>query len=183
MESTLISVWRSALVGEAIEGNSIRIVLEERLEAANALKKQMWAEVQLDKHHMKEVYVMKVQFPSFVGNKTDQNLIVSMVEGKQSQIPAVNEKNNELPVNPAVQQEPFSDQQNNNSCLNNNFLSERNLPIHDFSAGPDNLLLQQPGLIAERSRSQLKAYIGHKAEEMYVYRSLPLGQDQRCNRY
>ncbi|KAF5957341.1 hypothetical protein HYC85_004566 [Camellia sinensis] len=43
-----------ALIGVANEGNSIRIILEECLEAANALKKQMWAEVQLDKYRMKE---------------------------------------------------------------------------------------------------------------------------------
>ncbi|CAL5356082.1 unnamed protein product [Camellia sinensis] len=43
-----------ALIGVANEGNSICIILEECLEAANAIKKQMWAEVQLDKCRMKE---------------------------------------------------------------------------------------------------------------------------------
>lgn len=29
----------------------------------------------------------------------------------------------------------------------------------------------------------MKSYIGHRAEDMYVYRSLPLGLDRRRNRY
>ena len=33
-----------SLIGVANEGNTIRVVLGERLEAANALKRQMWAE-------------------------------------------------------------------------------------------------------------------------------------------
>ncbi|RVW46790.1 Homeobox-DDT domain protein RLT2 [Vitis vinifera] len=171
-----------ALIGVAIEGNSIRIVLEERLEAANALKKQMWAEAQLDKRRMKEEYVMKMHYPSFMGNKTEQNVTMSTTEGRQSPMVAVDEKNNELSMNPVVQPEPFSDPQNDQSFLNN-LPPERNLPMQDFSAGPENIPLQLPGYAAEKSRSQLKSYIGHKAEEMYVYRSLPLGQDRRRNRY
>ncbi|KAK9286031.1 hypothetical protein L1049_025234 [Liquidambar formosana] len=170
-----------ALIGVAIEGNSIRIVLEERLEAANALKKQMWAEAQLDKRRMKEEYVMKMQISSFTGSKIE-SLTISAAEGKQSPLLAIDDKNNELSANPAVQQELISDPQNDNSYLHS-LPSERNLPIQDFSTGPDNLPLQQPGHAAEKSRSQLKSYIGHKAEEMYVYRSLPLGQDRRRNRY
>ncbi|KAM1151859.1 hypothetical protein PS2_034311 [Malus domestica] len=38
-----------ALIGVANERNTIRVVLEDSLEAANALKKQMLAEAQLDK--------------------------------------------------------------------------------------------------------------------------------------
>lgn len=90
-----------ALIGVANEGKTVRSVLEDRLEAANALKKQMWAEAQLDKKRMKE----------------------------------------------------------------------------------DDSQSEQHKYAAERSRLQLKSHIAHKAEEMYVYRSLPLGQDRRCNRY
>ncbi|XP_057955168.1 homeobox-DDT domain protein RLT2 isoform X3 [Malania oleifera] len=169
-----------ALIGVAIEGNSIRIVLEERLEAANALKKQMWAEAQLDKRRMKEEYVMKMQYPSLAGSKNEQNLTIAVSDGRQS--PLIDDKNNETPVNPTVQKEPFSDTQNDHSYLNN-LPTERTLPVQDISAVPENLTLQQPGHVAEKSRSQLKSYIGHKAEEMYVYRSLPLGQDRRRNRY
>ncbi|CAL5425641.1 unnamed protein product [Camellia sinensis] len=63
-----------ALIGVANEGNSIRIILEECLEAANALKKQMWTEVQLDKCRMKEEYVMKIQYPSCISDKTEPNV-------------------------------------------------------------------------------------------------------------
>ncbi|KAM1030727.1 hypothetical protein ACFX2J_034361 [Malus domestica] len=38
-----------ALIGVANERNTIHVVLEDHLEAANALKKQMLAEAQLDK--------------------------------------------------------------------------------------------------------------------------------------
>jgi hypothetical protein len=43
--------------------------------------------------------------------------------------------------------------------------------------------VQQHGYASKRSRSQLKAYVTHLAEELYIYRSLPLGQDRRRNRY
>jgi hypothetical protein len=35
------------------------------------------------------------------------------------------------------------------------------------------------GKIDEDTCPQLKSYIGHKAEQLYVYKSLPLGQDRR----
>lgn len=37
--------------------------------------------------------------------------------------------------------------------------------------------------LAEKSRSQAKADIGLRAEELYVFRSQPLGSDRRHNRY
>lgn len=138
----------------------------------------MWAEAQLDKRRMKEEYVMKI---SFMGNKPEQNFTMSMTEGRQSPMVVLDEKN-ELSTNTVVQPEPLSDLQNDQN-FPNNMPSERNLQMHDFSVGPDNIQLQVPGYAAEKSRSQLKSYIGHKAEEMYVYRSLPLGQDRRRNRY
>ncbi|XP_022847573.1 homeobox-DDT domain protein RLT1-like, partial [Olea europaea var. sylvestris] len=54
-----------SLIGIANEGNSIRVILEERLDAANALKKQMWAEAQLDKRRMREEIVVKFYDSSF----------------------------------------------------------------------------------------------------------------------
>ncbi|XP_057507040.1 homeobox-DDT domain protein RLT2-like isoform X2 [Actinidia eriantha] len=171
-----------ALIGVANEGNSIRVILEDRLEAANALKKQMWAEVQLDKRRMKEDYVMKMQYSSFISYKFEPNIQFSSVEGRQSPLPAVDDKNVLASTNPVIQQEHIQDSQNDtNYCTP--IPTERNQSIQDFSAGTDNHPLLQTGFAAERSRSQLKAYIGHKAEEMYVYRSLPLGQDRRRNRY
>ncbi|GFS41286.1 homeodomain-like transcriptional regulator [Actinidia rufa] len=171
-----------ALIGVANEGNSIRVILEDRLEAANALKKQMWAEVQLDKRRMKEDYVMKMQYSSFISYKSEPNIQFSSVEGRQSPLPAVDDKNVLASTNPVIQQEHIQDSQNDtNYCTP--IPTERNQSIQEFSAGTDNHPLLQTGFAAERSRSQLKSYIGHKAEEMYVYRSLPLGQDRRRNRY
>lgn len=95
-----------------------------------ALKKQMWAEAQVDKRRMKEDFVLKIQYPS-----VDDLASTSY-------------------------QENLGDPQND--------LNEK---------------LQEPAYAAEKSRAQLKSFIGHKAEEMYVYKSLPLGHDRRRNRY
>ncbi|KAF5949749.1 hypothetical protein HYC85_011742 [Camellia sinensis] len=108
-----------ALIGVANEGNSIRIILEECLEAANALKKQMWAEVQLDKCRMKEEYVMKIQYPSYISDKTEPNVQISSVEGRQSPLPTVDDKNNLVSTNPVEQKEHLHDTQN-----------DPNYPIH-----------------------------------------------------
>ncbi|KAG5545205.1 hypothetical protein RHGRI_017628 [Rhododendron griersonianum] len=169
-----------AIVGIANEGNSIRVVLEERMEAANALKKQMWAEVQLDKRRMKEDFVVKTQYSAHLSYKAEPNVQFSSVEGRQSPLPAVDDKNG-LVSNPVVQ-ENIQDRLDSTN-YSTPIATERNSSIQEFSAGTDNLSFLTPGYAAERSRSQLKAYIGHKAEEMYVYRSLPLGQDRRRNRY
>ncbi|XVE66156.1 hypothetical protein DITRI_Ditri08aG0057700 [Diplodiscus trichospermus] len=168
-----------ALISMAIEGNSIRVVLEERLEAANALKKQLWAEAQLDKRRMKEEFVFRTNFSSYMGNKMETSLVMPSAGPMQSPSIIRDEKNNELSDDPALKQECLNNPQNDL----NNTPSEGNLPMLDFSVGPDNLQYQQSGYAVERSRSQLKSYIGHKAEELYVYRSLPLGQDRRRNRY
>ncbi|KAF5938135.1 hypothetical protein HYC85_025641 [Camellia sinensis] len=171
-----------ALIGVANEGNSIRIILEECLEAANALKKPMWAEVQLDKCRMKEEYVMKIQYPSFISDKTEPNVQISSVEGRQSPLPTVDNKNNLVSTNPIEQKEHLHDAQNDPNYPIH-MPSKRNPQIQEVSTCTDNLSLLQPGYAAEGSWSQLKSYIGHKAEEMYVYKSLPLGQDRRQNRY
>ncbi|XP_011047699.1 PREDICTED: uncharacterized protein LOC105141971 isoform X2 [Populus euphratica] len=171
-----------ALIGVATEGNSIRVALEERLEAANALKKQMWAEAQLDKRRMKEEFVMRTQYSSFTGNKMEPNQTISATEGRQTPMVSVDDRSNGMPANASVQQELLSDQQSDMNYLNN-MPFEGNMQMQDLSAGPDNLPYQQAVHIAEKSRSQLKSVIGHRAEEMYVYRSLPLGQDRRHNRY
>ncbi|KAK6919122.1 Homeobox domain [Dillenia turbinata] len=167
-----------ALIGVANEGNSIRVVLEERLEAANALKKQMWAEAQLDKRRMKEEMVIKVQHSAYNGTKVEPN---TAAESRQSPFFADDNKNNEASISP-TKQEMFQDPQNDPN-YQNNLPPERVLAAQDLPGGMDNFLIQQSGYAAEKSRSQLKAYIGHKAEEMYVYRSLPLGLDRRRNRY
>ena len=125
------------------------------MEAATALKKQMWAEAQSDKRRMKEEYMTKLQYSSFVGGmRSEGNVDLKGID-----------VNNEACDHDLLErnQEPSV---NNNNNINN-----------DTTPG------QNYGFIAEKSRSQLKSYIGHRAEEMYVYRSLPLGQDRRRNRY
>lgn len=108
-----------------------------------AIKKQMWAEAQVDKRRMKEDFIAKIQYPA-VDDRSD---LVS---------------NNH--------QENLGDMQND-------------MQTNEFPGVQDSFQLQHPIYAVEKSRAQLKSFIGHKAEEMYVYRSLPLGSDRRRNRY
>ncbi|XVF27588.1 hypothetical protein REPUB_Repub14bG0121400 [Reevesia pubescens] len=169
-----------ALIGIANEGNSIRAVLEDRLEAANALKKQMWAEAQLDKSRLKEETIFKMDFPT--GIKAEAQLPNLAVEGSQSPFAAADNKNDEASPSIPEDQKPLLCSQNVQNDLNS-YPAERALVLHEASVGPDNFSTQQHGYASKRSRSQLKSYIAQRAEEMYVYRSLPLGQDRRRNRY
>ncbi|GAB2274768.1 hypothetical protein Dimus_009541 [Dionaea muscipula] len=165
-----------ALIGVVTEGNTIRIVLEERLEAANALKKQMLAEAQVDKRRMKEEYLMKAPY-TMISLSRSEPATVAGTENRQSPLPALEGKVDEESQNPVVQQTPLQDAQMDQKSLSD-------LPcLSDTFVSPDNLALQQSAYAAERSRAQIKSYISHKAEEMYVYRSLPLGYDRRRNRY
>ncbi|KAL4311998.1 hypothetical protein GQ457_01G046740 [Hibiscus cannabinus] len=166
-----------ALIGIANEGNSVRAVLEDRLEAANALKKQMWAEAQLDKSRLKEETIIKMDIPPLMGIKAEPQLPNSAMEGSQSPFPVANNKNYEASPSITEDQKPLLSSQNVQNDLNS-YPAERTLVLQEayFSA-------QQHGYASKRSRSQLKSYIAHRAEEMYIYRSLPLGQDRRRNRY
>lgn len=143
-------------------------MLQDRLEAANVLKKQIWADAQVDRRRLKDDYVMKLPYSSF--------------SGKQSPLFASDDKNDIKSSNPLVNYEHLGDPQSGQNHPNS-MSAERALSTHEYSVGPDNVPFQQSGYAAEKSRSQLKAFIGHKAEDMYVYRSLPLGQDRRRNRY
>ncbi|KAK4271625.1 hypothetical protein QN277_020289 [Acacia crassicarpa] len=163
-----------ALVGVANEGNSIRLVLEDRLEAANALKKQMWAEAQIDKVRQKDDNCNKSDFPSLTANKVETQYTGPAAEGNQSPLPDININNNEAsPITAENQKEVLGAQ---------NMPIEKPSVVPDLFVGPDNLQILSAHA-SKRSRSQLKSYIAHIAEEMYVYRSLPLGQDRRRNRY
>ncbi|KAH9742702.1 homeobox-ddt domain-containing protein rlt2 [Citrus sinensis] len=140
-----------ALIGVAIEGNC------ERSEAANALMKQMWAEAQLDKRRIKGDYMLKMQYPSYMGNKAEPSLAISSADGRQSPLVTVDDKSNGTLVDLNLQQGQFGEPQKDQNC-NTSMPPEGN---QDYPVGPDNL----------------------KAEETHVYRSLPLGQDRRRNRY
>ncbi|CAN7093885.1 unnamed protein product [Brassica rapa subsp. narinosa] len=139
-----------ALVGIANEGNSIRASLEDRLEAANSLKKQMWAEAQLDNSCMRDVLKFDIQ------NSTRE---INSFNRDPSQL--VDETKPPLEV--------VSNDVHKLSTERGSVNQEGNISQENFSS--------------KRSRSQLKSYISHKAEEVYPYRSLPLGQDRRHNRY
>ncbi|XP_039158963.1 homeobox-DDT domain protein RLT1-like [Eucalyptus grandis] len=148
-----------ALIGIVNEGNSIRAVLEDRLEAATA----------------------KVDFLSLLGSKIEFQLPNSVLDGGHSSWLLADNKNNDVSA------------ENQNSLhgpqgLQNDLSS---VPTERFSAvqdscggpgGPDNFSMQY-GHASKRSRTQLKSYIAHRAEEIYVYRCLPLGQDCRRNQY
>ncbi|XP_034673854.1 homeobox-DDT domain protein RLT1-like isoform X2 [Vitis riparia] len=168
-----------ALIGVANEGNTIRAVLEDRLEAAIALKKQMWAEAQLDKKRLKEENITKVQYTSCIASKADMKPTSAAAEGSQSPLP-VDNKNNEASLNTAVGQKPSVSSHNVQNHLST--LPTEGTSIVQESTVPNNFISQH-GYDAERSRLQLKSYIAHRAEDVYVYRSLPLGQDRRRNRY
>ncbi|KAJ6402124.1 hypothetical protein OIU84_014246 [Salix udensis] len=168
------------LVGIANEGNSIRAVLEDRLEAANALKKQMWAEAQLDRSRLKEEFISKLDFPSLTVGRVETQFASSAVEGSQSPLVLADSKNKEASPSNAEDRKPLAENVENHLSI---VLSEKALVVQDLSMNPDNISMQQHGYASKRSRSQLKAYVTHLAEEMYIYRSLPLGQDRRRNRY
>ncbi|KAJ1384650.1 WHIM2 domain [Sesbania bispinosa] len=171
-----------ALIGVAIEGNSIRIVLEERLEAANTLKKQMWAEAQLDKRRIKEDYFAKIQSVSYLISKNEPAVLSPSVEGKQCPLLTVDDKNDKALLSSIDQHEQANTLQENQNHLQSSQL-EVNTQTQDCSTGLDNYSFQQSGYPAEKSRSNLKSYIGYLAEQIYMYRSLPLGLDRRRNRY
>ncbi|KAM0864539.1 hypothetical protein ACQ4PT_043854 [Festuca glaucescens] len=166
-----------ALVGVATEGNSIRAVLEERLEAANAIKKQMWADAQLDKRRSKEDFAGKMQYNSYTTLKAD------VPEHNATETTPTPVRNLDIDNDGNVGAINNSEMVNQHSQSNAGNLSyERNGAGQDISATPDVLSAQQYAY-ADKTRSQLKLYIGHRAEQLYVYRSLPLGQDRRRNRY
>ncbi|EEE55157.1 hypothetical protein OsJ_02965 [Oryza sativa Japonica Group] len=166
-----------ALVSVANEGNFIRAVLEERLESANALKKQMLAEAQLDKRRSKEEFAGRVQYNSNMNLKADVNQ-ENATESTPTPFHNVDKHND---GNTGVVDN------NNNEIIDHNSNAanasyERNGLGQDIAATPDTLSVQQYAY-ADKTRSQLRAYIGHRAEQLFVYRSLPLGQDRRRNRY
>ncbi|XP_074333666.1 homeobox-DDT domain protein RLT1-like isoform X2 [Apium graveolens] len=164
-----------AIIGVANEGNIVRAVLEDRLDAANTLRKQMWAEAQLDKRRLKDESSSKFHDPC----------LNEAADGIYSPLGVIENKNNEVALDTAIKEEPFTDLDNvkkeqNNLCGIN---SERNLVVQNTSMNQNTPTVQHNGSTSERSRLQLKSFIGQRAEEMHVYRSLPLGQDRRHNRY
>lgn len=166
-----------ALVSVVNEGKSIRAILEDRLEAANALKKQLWAEAQLDKRRVKEESTTKLQHPSFTGNNAETKLTNPVIDCCQSLSP-LDGNYDDTSCKAAEKQESVIGSHGVNSLL-----SDRTSIDQSSSLVIDNFMYQHNKYAAERSQAQLKSYVGYKAEEIYAYRSLPLGQDRRRNRY
>jgi len=139
----------------------------------------MWAEAQIDKVRLKDDYISKLDFPSLAGNKFETQDTYPAVEGNQSPLLDININNIKNEASPSTAE----NQRGTPSAQS--LLIEKPLVAHDFcpGTGPDNSHSQMHAQYSKRSRSQLKSYISHIAEEMYVYRSLPLGQDRRRNRY
>lgn len=140
----------------------------------------MWAEAQLDKRRYREEYLSKSQYSSFVVCKTESAQAIVGTDGSQTplQSPCPKESEGNLEF---LSNDKFPDLQSLNNI--HNMSTEKNVLGHEFSTNSDSFPLQHYGLAAEKPRFQLKSYIGHKAEQLYVYRSLPLGQDRRRNRY
>lgn len=163
------------LISVVNEGNVVRAVLEDRLDAANALKKQMWSETQLGKRRMKEESSAK--FNDFS--------VTAAADSSQSLLRVVQNSVDEFALKSAVGEAPPVELENVHKDDDhlNGVVSERSLIVHDSCISQIIPSIQHDASKSERSRMQLKSYIGHRAEEMHVYRSLPLGQDRRHNRY
>ncbi|KAH9321847.1 hypothetical protein KI387_016486, partial [Taxus chinensis] len=175
-----------ALIGVANEGNTIRVVLEERQEAANALKRQMWAEAQLDKKRLKEEQLSRTQALSFGGIKSEGAINNTFFDGGQNPFVGRENKESEISVFHQPKCEGLVDvipaPNHFSASTNSALLGENNVLLPDNSLGQEASMVQV-GCMIEKSRAQVKASIGQRAEELYVYRSIPLGQDRRHNRY
>lgn len=138
----------------------------------------MWADAQIDKVRLKDDNISKLDFPSITGNKVETQYTYPAAEGHQSPIMLdININNNEASPSTAENQK--------GAPVGLSMPMEKSSSVQDFGSGTgaDIPQTQVPVQYSKRSRSQLKSYFAHLAEEMYVYRSLPLGQDRRRNRY
>jgi hypothetical protein len=138
----------------------------------------MWADAQLDKRRSKEEFASKVQYNSYTSLKADIAPEHNATETTPTPIRNL-DIDNDGNVG-AINNTEMVNQHNQSNVGNVPY--ERNGVGQDSGATPDVLSAQQYAY-ADKTRSQLKSYIGHRAEQLYVYRSLPLGQDRRRNRY
>lgn len=142
------------------------------MEAANSLKKQMWAEAQLDNSCMRDV--LKLDFQNLASSKTESTMGLPLIQSSTRERDSFDRDPSEL----LDETKPLEVVSNDLHKLS----AERALINQEVNIGQENCSSQH-GYASKRSRSQLKSYIGQKAEEVYPYRSLPLGQDRRHNRY
>lgn len=139
----------------------------------------MWAEAQIDKVRLKDDNISKLDFPSLTGNKVETPYTYPAMEGNLSPMLDININNINNEASPSTAENQKGDP------VAQSMPMEKCSSIQDFGSGTgaDISQTQVSAQYSKRSRSQLKSYIAHIAEEMYVYRSLPLGQDRRRNRY
>lgn len=152
-----------ALVEVVNEGNTVRVALEERMEAATALKRQMWAEAQLDKRRFKEEQLSKSQ--SQVG------------EGIKGEGPNMSPGDGDVKTSAPTSIDGTQMTSKNSPPL------DKELGIQGCNNNHDASTTGMSGFASEKTRAQLKVDIDFRADELYVFRSLPLGLDRRHNRY
>ena len=125
---------------------------QDRMEAATALKRQMWAEAQQDKRRSKEEQLSKAQSQPDELVKSEgsmeRDMKTSLMDGSQV------------------------------VSKNSNLDKESGIPSHQ-----DASVMGISGASSEKTRAQLKVDIDFRADELYVFRSQPLGMDRRHNRY
>lgn len=126
----------------------------------------MWAEMQLEKRRHKEELLSRSQFSLKAdGESPDPENMASGALALYDQGP--------LDMNvPNTDGDAFIGNGKAFAGLSNGIVAHEAGP----SIAPGNHLL-------EKSRAQAKADIGLRAEELYVFRSQPLGSDRRHNRY
>ncbi|KAL2588959.1 hypothetical protein AAZV13_13G202000 [Glycine max] len=173
-----ISVTRQPVACEDLNASNLDQDNME-IDETNALKKQMWAEAQIDKVRLKDDNISKLDFPSLTGNKVETPYTYPAMEGNLSPMLDININNINNEASPSTAENQKGDP------VAQSMPMEKCSSIQDFGSGTgaDISQTQVSAQYSKRSRSQLKSYIAHIAEEMYVYRSLPLGQDRRRNRY
>lgn len=137
--------------------------------------------MQHDRLRIKDDYLIKMQSVPCVGSKNEPTPTIRSIEEKQSPLLNVDDKDDKESLASHAHQVQLNDPQDGQTHLPNVPL-EVNVQMQD-SAAPYNYSYQLFGSGAEKSRSNLKSFIGYLAEETYMYRSLPLGLDRRRNKY
>lgn len=138
----------------------------------------MWAEAQLDKRRTREDFTSKMQYDSSVGLRVDTDKDNNA--GESTLTPVHNPIKNDDGNANTEDTDLLVDKQNQHITID--IAHQQNGASREPTINPESLSVQQYAS-SDKNRSQLKSYIGHKAEQLYVYRSLPLGQDRRRNRY
>lgn len=135
----------------------------------------MWAEAQLDRRRQKEEQLSRLQ----VSGKVEGVSPNGVADGRQSPVMGPDCKQLDTSLPPA----PGTETVGADSCNASTSVPHQRPPaVQDIPSGQEGPL-SAFSHSTEKSRAQLKADIGVRAEELYVLRSLPLGFDRRRNRF